>query len=244
MENGSSDDKGYRAFKFGELDMRPGAAGRKGQLKEAEDSFKQIYGPRIAAVAERLKAQEEEAKLQEDPGAKARELLAEAEEEAKKIKAAAQAEGYAAGLAEGRQKLLREAERLTRVAVEIAAVKPRLVKESTDEVINLVCAVCEKILGPLSEKKPECVVYVVENALAALSERETVTVRVNPADKHLLIEAKPDILAALDGIRTLTFLDDHGVPKGGCIVETGSTEIDARLKTQLDELIRALGEAK
>ena len=230
----------YRTFKFGEA-----AADSKGRKADAprEDPFRQIYGPRTAAVAERLKI-EAEAEKKEDPAEKAREIIAAAEAEAETIREKARREGYEAGAKEGKEKLERSVERVNRIALELASLKPRLVSEATDEVTNLACAIAERVLGPLADGHPEYVLSVVTRSLAALSDRETVTVRVNPSDIQLLLEAKQDMLASLDGVRNLTFLDDPGVPKGGCIVETGSTEIDARLKSQLDEIIRALGTVK
>lgn len=228
----------YLPFKFGEFPKeRPGASA---QSDTADEPFKHIYGPRMAAVAERLKLNSEKEK-KIDPEEAAREIIARAEDEAALILETAKREGYDAGVAQGREKLEMAAERLNRIAIELASLKPRLLAEATDETLSLTVAICERILGPLAGEAPEYVTGVVTRALGAMSERENVTVRINPSDMQILIEAKPDILAGIDGIRNLTFLDDPGVQKGGCIVETGSTEIDARLKTQLDEIVRALG---
>lgn len=247
MSDKNPDTTEYRLFKFGELTKdrpeSPGAAG----AGSSQDPFKQIYGPRMAAVNERLRINSEKEKEKEkkvDPEEIARRVIAAAEEDAAGIREAAKREGFDAGLAQGREKLEMAAERLNRIAIELASTKPRLLAEATEETVNLAVAICERILGPLAAESPAYVTGVVTSALSAMSERENVTVRINPSDMQTLIEAKPEILSVIDGVKNLTFLDDPSVQKGGCIVETGSTEIDARLKTQLDEIVRALGPQK
>lgn len=234
-----SDEKFTRAFAFGS-DVLKGEAppGRR-----EEDSFKQIYGPRMAAVEQRLKAHAA-APPEPTPEELAKEILDAAQVEAEHIRETARREGYAAGEAEGREKLIKAAERLMKVAVEIASVKPRLLREAEGETVALVCEIAVRVLGPLASERPECVVNVVNRAIAAIADREVVTIRVNPADLQFVIDSKPEIMSSVDGLKNLTFIDDHSVEAGGCIIETPSTEIDARLKTQLDEIIRVLGGVK
>lgn len=232
-----SEEKYQKAFAFG---GQPEGAGK---ARGEEESFRQIYGPRTAAVEQRLRAH---APQPPEPTAeeKARVVIEAAEADAAGIREKARKEGFAKGEAEAREKLAVAIERMNRVAVEIAAVKPRLIAEAEEEVTALVCEIATRILGPLVEQNPECVVNVVSRALAALSERENVAIRVNPRDIALVLEAKPEILAGVDGARNVTFVDDHGVEPGGCMIETPSTELDARIRTQLDEIVRLVCGAK
>jgi flagellar assembly protein FliH len=84
------------------------------------------------------------------------------------------------------------------------------------------------------------VVPVVERSLQMLSDREQLTIRVNPDDLKVVLDAKPQLLEAVDGIQKLTVLEDPSVRPGGCLVQTPTTEIDARLETQLQELARSI----
>lgn len=232
------DEKFQKAFTFGDL-LEGGTAKPRGE----EESFRQIYGPRTAAVEQRLKAHAHQP-LEPTAEEKAKAILEAAGEEAVAIREKARREGFEKGEAEGRDKLARATERMNKVAVEIASVKPRLFAEAEEEVTALVCEIAQRIMGPLVSQKPDCVVNVVSRALSALSERENVTIRVNPGDLALVLEVKPDILAGVDGARNVTFQDDHGVEPGGCMIETPSTELDARIKTQLDEIVRLVCGAK
>jgi flagellar biosynthesis/type III secretory pathway protein FliH len=73
---------------------------------------------------------------------------------------------------------------------------------------------------------------VVDLCLALL------TIRVHPADLQGLLEAKPQLLATFDGVKKLTVVEDPSVGRGGCLVETPTAEIDARLDSQFRELAR------
>ncbi|MHB8766349.1 MAG: FliH/SctL family protein, partial [Deferrisomatales bacterium] len=130
--------------------------------------------------------------------------------------------------------------RLVELAAELAAHKPALYEEARTQVVELVLAVAGRVLGPLAESDQQAVVRVVERALRLLSDRENLTLRVNPADLRSLVEAKPTLLEAIDGIQKLTVVEDPSVKRGGCLVQTPSAEIDARLETQLGELARAV----
>ncbi|MBE0616947.1 MAG: hypothetical protein IH608_03325, partial [Proteobacteria bacterium] len=101
-------------------------------------------------------------------------------------------------------------------------------------------ALVNRLLGPLAEGDETAVIRVVERALQLLSDRENLTIRVNPKDLRSLVEAKPLLLESFDGIQKLTVLEDPAVKRGGCLVQTPTSEIDARLETQLAELARAL----
>lgn len=167
-------------------------------------------------------------------------LVAEARREALRLKAAANREGLEAGRAEGRKALEQAAEALYRAAEELAGYKEGLFREAQGQVVELALALVNRLLGPLAEGDEAAVIRVVERALQLLSDRESLTIRVNPQDLRSLVEAKPKILEAFDGIQKLTVLEDPAVKRGGCLVQTPTAEIDARLETQLTELARSL----
>ncbi len=179
-----------------------------------------------------------------DPLARAREeaeqILLRAREEAGRIRAAAREEGIRQGREEARAEAAERAEALEALLRELAGWKPRLYEEARAQVLELVLELVRKMLGPLSEQCEGTVVHVVGRALQALADREQVTVRVHPTDLEEVVEAKPTLLEAVDGIRQLTVVEDPSVGRGGCRVQTPTAEIDARLDTQLEELVRVL----
>jgi flagellar assembly protein FliH len=139
--------------------------------------------------------------------------------------------------------LEKAAEDLRRAAAELAGYKEALYREARDQVVELCLALVNRLLGPLAAGDEEAVIRVVERALQLLSDREQLTIRIHPQDLRSLVEAKPRILESFDGIHKLTVLEDPAVKPGGCLVQTPTAEIDARLETQLAELARSLRSA-
>ncbi len=172
--------------------------------------------------------------------AEAEALLARARDEAEALREAAREEGFREGQERAREEVAQRIEALEGLLRELAEWKPRLYEEGRAQVLELVLALVRKILGPLSEQCEEAVVYVTERALQSIADRENVTVRVHPDDLQAVVDAKPAFLETVDGIRQLTVVEDPSVSRGGCRVQTPTAEIDARLETQLEELVRVL----
>ncbi|GAB4255216.1 MAG: hypothetical protein Kow0092_00040 [Deferrisomatales bacterium] len=167
-------------------------------------------------------------------------IVAEARAEAEAIREQARREGIEAGTAEGRARTAEAADRVAVLAEELARFKPALYEEARSQVVELALAVVGKLLGPLAEGDRQAVVRVVERALQVVSDRESLTVRVHPDDLKSLLDAKPTLQETVDGIQKLTLIEDPAVRPGGCLVQSPSAEIDARLDSQLEALARTL----
>jgi flagellar assembly protein FliH len=173
----------------------------------------------------------------------AAEIVAGAVREADGIREQARREGLECGCAEGRRRAEEAAGSVETVVAELARYKTSLYHEARQQVVELALAVVSKILGPLGESDERAVVRVVERAVQLLSDREHLAIRVNPGDLRNIIEAKPRILQTFDGIERLTVVEDPSIKRGGCVLQTPTTEIDARIDTQLQEVIRSVRSA-
>jgi len=177
---------------------------------------------------------------------KAEKIIAEAEAEAARIKQKAQRildevetvrerarqEGFAAGESKG---LSQVTEKLMKV--ELA--KERFYKETEKEIIKLVMAVAEKVIGKIVEERPDVIRDVVRQALER-SIGDRITVRLNPFDYKTLVQENIEFRDVLDRTKRLHFKEDDTIAKGGCIVETEVGTIDAQIETQLDAIRKAL----
>ncbi len=236
-----------RPFRWADLD--PGARGaqagggegvRRFEPQAFEDLPDEPQGAKVVADPQ----EPAEGPAPPDPRSRAQEeaeqILRRAREEAGRIRAAAREEGTRQGREEALAEAAGRTEALETLLRELAEWKPRLYEEARAQVLDLVLELVRKMLGPLAEQCEGAVVHVVGRALQALADREQVTVRVHPADLEVAVEAKPTLLEAVDGIRQLTVVEDPSVGRGGCRVQTPTAEIDARLDTQLEELVRVL----
>lgn len=131
-----------------------------------------------------------------------------------------------------------ELQRTTDAAV---AAREALFAECTPQILKLALEVAEKILQRECEADPGVVLTMVKEAIARLSHREQVRVKINVADLPVIEQRKEEILNLLEGVRHLEIVSDDEVTQGGCLVESPRGAIvDARLGTQLAEVSHQL----
>jgi len=121
----------------------------------------------------------------------------------------------------------------------LETLKEKFYKEAEPEIIKLVIAIAEKVIGNIVEEKPEAIQDVVRQALErSLGDR--ITVRLNPQDYKTIIENQFEFKDVLDRTKRLHFKEDDTIAQGGCIVETEVGTIDAQIQTQMEAIRKAL----
>lgn len=153
--------------------------------------------------------------------ARAEAILAAAEREAERRRAALEAE------------LLEEARATARAEVAakligIEAARAAAVAEVQGKALELAITVARRVVGDAVATEPERVRAVVEEATARLARAGRVVVRVHPDD-----------LAALDGVRAER-IADPSLGRGDCVVESDLGDVDARVETRVERVLRAL----
>jgi len=153
-------------------------------------------------------------------------------------------EGRARGLAEG----IRAAEESYRAKIGRVDSLSAALQEERDgffdrmepELVRLAVSIAEKIVGQELELRPEIVVDMVQSAMKRLRDRERLRVSVNPRDFERVRSARDDLISAVDGVRKLEVIEDRRVEAGSCVIESENGTLDGRVKTQMDEITRAL----
>ena len=159
-------------------------------------------------------------------------------------------EAYEKGFAEGQkaggevgekmaEALLRQyaasVEALNRLRSELFATSER-------EVIRLALEIARKIVKREVAIDEELILALVKVALDRVADQALITVRVNPKD-HAVIErhhaALPDANSLSESVK---LVEDPLIGRGGCIIETESGTIDARIEEQLREIERGFFE--
>ena len=110
------------------------------------------------------------------------------------------------------------------------------------ELVRLAVTIGEKVVGRELEMRPETVVELVRSAMRRLRDRETLRVSVNPQDLQRVKEAREDLISTIDGVRKLEIVEDRRIDPGGCLIESPNGTLDARIRTQLEEVSEALEE--
>jgi flagellar assembly protein FliH len=157
------------------------------------------------------------------PGSAAR-ILADAAAEAERIREHARAAGHEEGRAQGHADGIAEAHA---AAGALHAALAGLQQQSA-EIAQAV--------------QPERVLDTVAGALRRIADRRRIAVLVDPADLEIVNAAIAELQTRAGGIELCEIQADRRVGRGGAIVRTLESEVDATVQTQLErarEVIRA-----
>ena len=149
-------------------------------------------------------------------------------------------DGKQMGLEEGKKVGEKVARDFFSLLEHIKIQKENILRDSEQAVLRLSLALSSKIVGNTVEIKPEIVLEVVKKAIQHLVDKNKVVLKVNPKDCQLVKSHHQQLLATIDGIKNLEIEEDIRVKPGGCLIETDSGNVDARLETQMQVLREAL----
>jgi flagellar assembly protein FliH len=165
-------------------------------------------------------------------------MLAQATEEAERIRELARTEGFEAGRAAGHEQGAAEiaagAAALGAAISAVQALRAEIVEAVETDAIELALALAGKILAGAQQARPELVVDVVQGALRRISDRRRITVMVNPADLDVVRAALGELTAQGSGVELCDLQSDERVASGSAIVRTSEGEVDASVHTQLE----------
>lgn len=153
-------------------------------------------------------------------------------------------DSFNAGLQEGKnltERGLVNVFRALRGASEtIHNLRDKVLRESEDELINLVMLVARKVIIREVSQDRSILAGVVKNALDGLSAREEVIVRINPDDYALLMTGREESLKKELLSERLQVKADSTVASGFCQIDASMGTIDAGLNAQLETIYRSL----
>ncbi|MES1204688.1 MAG: FliH/SctL family protein [Pseudomonadota bacterium] len=168
-----------------------------------------------------------------DARAQAAAILRAAHAEADALRAEARRAGEAAGRAEAQVAS-------TSLMVGARADAERVRAAALPSARALAVRMAERIVGRALALDDATMVDIAAAALAAARAREgSIRLRVHPDDHAALAGARAALMARVPAAVDLELVVDPAVGRAGCVVETPSGKLDARLETQLAALERA-----
>ena len=143
------------------------------------------------------------------------------------------AEGLAAGRSHGEQEGRESARRMAALLDSLAEPAGELDGAVEQELAALTLMLAQQVIRRELQTQPGEIVPVIREAVALLpfSARD-VRVRVHPDDARFL----RDVLGEDDESRSWRLVEDPGASRGGCLVATQSSHIDATLEHRLTVL--------
>lgn len=152
---------------------------------------------------------------------------------------AAYREGYEKGYAAGRAAAGAHAARMAHLAAEFEQALKRIEDELNNDILHLALTIAKQMLRETLRVRPDRIVPVVREALAALPHVNAhLHLTVHPEDAALL----RSFLEAELGHGGWRVLEDPHIERGGCRIETNNSELDVTLETRWKRIVAALGQ--
>jgi flagellar assembly protein FliH len=160
------------------------------------------------------------------------------EQELEQLRRDAYEEGFASGradgLAQGRQEIDAQAERLRQLMDALARPFQGLDKQVENELVALATALVRQLLRREIKTEPPVVVAAVRAALEVLPvASRNISVQLHPADAALVRELLPPQEEEQDWRIT----ENPAMTRGGCVVVTDVSHVDATVERRLSTAI-------
>lgn len=206
---------------------------------------------------------------------RADEIVASARAEREKLIAGAAEQGRADGLAKGTEEGKRTGTEQGKAAAinewkpkleqvekkwgeslkAFEADRDRMLTEARTDVLRLAVLIAEKIVKRVVEIDPGVVVDQLQAVLSLVARPTELLVCIHPADRAVVQDALPGLIAKFQSVRHVELVDDASVSRGSCLARTrasvgaesasaGGGEIDASIEQQLASLAALLLPAK
>lgn len=184
---------------------------------------------------------------------KADEIILKAKEEAQRImeqanresqitKDTAYQEGYEQGVKKGLTQTAEEMkdkyEALLTLFNDFKLQKEEYLIKQEKEIVELVVALTEKIIGTIVDLQPEVISHIIKNTLEHVNGAQRITIKVNPI--HIPYLSGYQEMFINNGPENIQILEDSNIKPGNCRIITENGFVDSLLEVQLRELKQAL----
>lgn len=161
---------------------------------------------------------------------------------------AVKSEAFNEGFEEGREQAEQALEaRIQEMMNEASAVleqayveKERIVQEAEPFLVELSCAIAEKIIDRQLDLNPDYAMELIKKSLARKREQGVLTLCVSPSQFSFLQAAREELSLVIDSQAELQILPDPTVQDRGCVIRSSFGSVDARIDTQLSEIKKEL----
>lgn len=169
-------------------------------------------------------------------------IIRTAHSEAHSVKDEAYNEGYQDGIRDSMPVIEELVARLQADISNVQEDKAAVLEAIEPDVLKLCIDIVEKVIRHEAKTDSRVVMRMVKSCLRRLRDRDEVTLRVNPDEVETVRAKRDELLKLAEGIKDLSIIDDRRVSHGGCVVESPSGDLDARIETQLDQVYNKLVE--
>jgi flagellar assembly protein FliH len=145
-------------------------------------------------------------------------------------------DGDKAGTTKGMDEARKVAERFSLLVSQVEAQRTEILRQAESEVAGLAMAIARRVIGVKAELDDELVLDAVRKSARLLLDRSQLTVKVAPEQHDFLKHHLDDLYAIDDRIQRISVEENRRVRPGGCILETDSGNVDARIESELQNI--------
>lgn len=126
------------------------------------------------------------------------------------------------------------------IALELKTTKDKFLRAGSDAMVSIITAVLEKILRGRIHVSPVLILQTIDTAIHSISAGDRISVRVHPDDLGTAESYTREIISRVEGLTEVAFTADPGITRGGALIESDFGRVDARLESQLAEILREI----
>jgi flagellar assembly protein FliH len=142
--------------------------------------------------------------------------------------------GYDRGRAEGRteaEEVLKQFDQAIRDAVKQREI---LLQQAKQKILELVIQISRKVTFDAVAVDPDVTLTMISGVIDTLIDRSHLRIKVNPDHLPMVEQNIDQFMAGSAMIKEIKIEADPRVRHGGCLIETPTGDIDARLDSQLE----------
>ena len=145
-------------------------------------------------------------------------------------------DGEEIGIKEGKDTVKPLLENFLNVSKKLIEEKDWIIHNIEEELTYLCYFIAKKIIKKEVEKDEKLIIPIIKDSLRFISDETDIILKLNPEDYKTAQEYDKDLKIHMHDVKHFKIEADDKISRGGCLIETNSGEVDARLETKIEEL--------
>lgn len=191
-----------------------------------------------------LQAEQKAQEILEEARKSGAEILEEAKNKAlsevDEITQKAYQDGFDAGHQAGFEKITEELQdkiiSVNDFAKSTFEIKKNIIKSAHLDIIKLLVEISHKVCSKSLELNDSILKEITQNAIAALKDKEDITIIVNPAMAEKIYAISDELKEKIPQLSSIKIIEDASVSPDGTIVESPLSRVDCRIQSQIGEI--------
>jgi flagellar assembly protein FliH len=174
--------------------------------------------------------------------------IAKIEQALEKEKEEAYKRGYAEGRRTGKEEGYLEAKKVidnfAGLIKDAISQREALYNDARKEILELILKIARKVTFSALQVDPNLTAEIISNVIRRLIDKTKIKIKVHPNHLPMIQSQIERFRGDSPDVKEMTIEADARVRYGGCIIETPSEDIDARVESQLEIITESLREAE